>query len=274
MENLSIYGTHPVVRKAENLDEEAFAHTDNVLQEPLYSPDNVVLFGVPDSESKYHWEQVEEIASEIDSAGTVILNEDLKERAEVALKNLDYEEIRTFSYDSDEKPSRWADMRKIMDEFQIGSEDSFLGIAQDYSIPRNIKLFDRFNEKSNAPKDGYIVQIPEIQGFGKDLIWNSVGHRLPSNWSYFMPDDAGAPLTNMKTSKMMSQEEIKLNSISPTAQQTNHLIIGTSLETIEDYNGKFFPTSLSTEAKDSEMIRRSLPQFYKDVLKEIKDVEY
>lgn len=201
----------------------------------LYEPDAVYLFPVPDNEQEKHVSQVEALVDDIDVPDTVYFNEGSRGNFSDVLDRFDEAEQVAISYP--EAGSRKADFQALNEYFD--GEQSFLGIAQDYSTPRNHRAA-RHVDDWNGPENGFAFDVEGEFERGSSVV-NYLVDRLNTHDLRREPEEFG--------------EDLQL-------KEGDHFVVGTTYSPeFEDYRSKF------GVGKESELVRTYLPQKVKDRLK-------
>lgn len=207
-------------------------------EKDLYRPDSVYLFSVPGSEEDVHMAQVEQLLEDIDEPDTVYFNEDNRETVAPALEQMSGAEQVLISYPED--PSRRADFQALNEYFE--SEETFLGIAVDYAVPRNQREAAANLEGWNGPENGFPFEVEDEIEKGS------------SPWMYLV-DRLNTRSHGGVTPDFTDKVDMK---------DGDHFIVGTTYkEDFSDYSKKF---GLGSQ---SELVRSVVPQRAKDTLKNL-----
>ncbi len=206
----------------------------------LYSPDSVYLFSVPGSEEDVHMAQVEQLLDDIDEPDTVYFNEDNRETVAPALEQMSDAEQVPISYPED--TSRRADFQALNEYFE--PEETFLGVAVDYAVPRNHREAAANLEGWNGPENGFPFEVEDETEKGS------------SPWMYLV-DRLNTRIHGSVTPDFTDRVDMK---------DGEHFIVGTTYsEDFSDYSKKFGFGS------QSELVRSVVPQRAKDTLKDLVD---
>lgn len=215
---------------------------DQLEDRGLYEPDAIYLFSVPDNEQERHVNQIEQLADDIAVPDTVYFNEDSREEFSNLLNRFSSAEHVAISYP--ENGSRKADFQALNE--YLDSDQSFLGIAQDYSIPRNHREAARHVDEWNGPENGFAFDVEGEFERGSSFV-NYLIDRLNTHDLRRRPEKFGEDL-NLK--------------------EGDHFIVGTTYNLdFENYRSKF------GIGKESEIVRTYMPQAAKDWLKDTPAVD-
>ncbi len=203
----------------------------------MYSPDSVYLFSVPGSEQDIHNKQVKQLLEDIDDPDTVYFNEDNRENIADVLDRLDSTEEVPISYPEDS--SRQADFQALNQYFD--PDETFLGVAIDYTVPRNHREASTHLDNWNGPENGFAFQA-------EDETEPGISPRM------YLVDRMNTRKRARTTPDFSDRLEMK---------DGNHFVIGTTYsQDFSDYSAKF---GLGPE---SELVRSVVPQKAKDMLKD------
>lgn len=208
----------------------------------LYEPDAVYLFSVPDNEQEQHINQVEQLAADIAVPETVFFNEGSEEDFSDVLDYFSEAEQVAISYP--DQGSRKADFRALNEYFD--GEKSFLGIAQDYSIPRNHRVAAQHVDGWRGPENGFAFDVEGEFERGSTLV-------------NYLADWLNTHELRREPEKFADNLELK---------DGDHFIVGTTYSPdFENYRSKF------GVGKESEIVRTYMPQAVKDRLKSTPAVD-
>jgi hypothetical protein len=211
-------------------------------EQGLYEPDAVYLFPVPDNEEERHLEQVEELVGDIETPDTVYFNSGTEEYFSEVLEEMDNAEHVPINYP--EQGSRKADFQALNEYFD--SDQTFLGIAQDYSVPRNHREAARHVDGWNGPENGFAFEVEDEVDSGSSAPLYLIDRLNTRSWGRETPD-------------FMDRVDLK---------DGDHFVVGTTYsDDFSDYSPKF------GVGKQSELVRSAVPQKLKDFLKDTPAVD-
>lgn len=211
---------------------------EQLAEQGLYSPDSVYLFSVPQSEQEIHMEQVEQLLDDIDEPDTAYFNEDNQDIVSPVLEKMGDAEHVPIEYP--EESSRRADFQALNEYFD--PEETFLGIAVDYAVPRNHREAAASLDGWNGPENGFAFDVENEAENGS------------SPWMYLV-DRLNTRNRGRATPDFTGRLDLK---------DGDHFVIGTTYsEDFSDYNKKFGFGS------QSELVRSVIPQKAKDGLKDL-----